>query len=584
MRILCIVIAICLFICKDACSSIKIDIESGLGGFYRTQQWIPLKAILHNDGQNIRGTLSTDFSGMKYEIPIDLSAKSKKKVFFYLYPNKPEHEIKISLHSNKSLIFDDVTKITELDKNIIFVGVLRSSNLAKEYPFLEDSEHLARVINLTPTDLPDEWAGYDALDIMIVDNLNPELLSSAQKNAFKHWLFSGGKLLLYGNSSHTLNSGFYEDLLPSNLFEMNLYDNGNKKDSKIIQYIDGTPVIVKANYGMGEVVYSTIPFYSPMLRELAKDDNVHKELFAHNNRKIQSRKLSVTESLSESISVDEDKILLSWKYIFYFSIIYCGGLVTLYFTVFRRKNSFTFHLIALFLFPIFFSALFGTILFLFRDHNVKIDNFSLLIGTDQFKKKILSNTFCIVSAQKKKELELGLRNHSFVIEPSHLIGGENVLNPYTQTQTENSTLGNIRVNPLENRSFLFRGILETDEFIEADISWLENSITGNISNMSQCSFDNCMIVTGNSYYVLSDLGAEESIDLSSEQHKGVMDERSLSRKEKLFYDLIKSTLHESVIKGRYPVLLGWSNEPILSYSLNEKYFITTHTSLFVYFL
>ena len=584
MRILCIVIAFCLFSCKDACSSIKIDIESGLGGFYRTQQWFPLKVILHNDGQDICGTLSTDFSGMKYEIPIDLPAKSKKKVSFYLYPNKSEHEIKISLHSNESLIFDDVSKITELDKNIIFVGVLRGSNLAKEYPFLEDSEHLTRVINLTLAELPEEWAGYDALDIMIVDNLNPDLLSSDQKSAFKHWLFSGGKLLLYAHSSPTLDSGFYEDLLPVNLFETNLYDNGNKKDSKIIQYVDGTPVIVRSNYGMGEIIYSTIPFYSPMLRELAKNDNIHKELFAHNNRQIQSRKLSVTESLSESISMDEDKILLSWKYISYFSIIYCGGLVALYFTVFRRKNSFTFHLITLFLFPIFFSALFGTILFLLRDHNVKIDNFSLLIGTDQFKKKILSNTFCIVSAQKQKELELGLRNHSFVIEPSHLIGGVNVFNSYTQTQTENSTLGNIRVNPLENRSFLFRGILETDEFIEADISWLENSITGTISNMSQCSFDNWMIVTGNSYYVLSDLGAEESIDLNCEQHKGVMDERSLSRKEKLFYDLIKSTLHESVIKGRYPVLLGWSNEPILSYSLNEKYFITTHTSLFVYFL
>ena len=584
MRILCIVIAFCLFSCKDACSSIKADIESGLGGFYRTQQWLPLKVILRNDGQDIRGTLSTDFSGMKYEIPIDLPAKSSKKVFFYLYPNKPEHEIKISLHSNGSSIFDDVTKITELDKNIIFVGVLRGSNLAKEYPFLEDSEHLTRVINFTPADLPEEWAGYDALDILIIDNLNPDLLSSDQKSAFKHWLFSGGKLLLYAHSSTTLDSGFYEDLLPVNLFEMNIYDNGNKKNSKIIQYIDGTPAIVKANYGMGEVIYSTIPFYSPMLSELAKDDNIHKELFARNNRQIQSRKLSVTESISESISMGEDKILLSWEYIFYFSIIYCGGLVALYFTVFRRKNSFTFHLIALFLFPIFFSALFGTILFLFRDHNVKIDNFSLLIGTDQFKKKILSNTFCIVSAQKQKKLELGLRNHSFVIEPSQLVGGVNAANPYTQTQTEYSTLENIRVNPLENRSFFFRGVLETDEFIEADISWLENSITGNISNMSQCSFDNCMIVTGNSYYVLSDLGAEESIDLSSEQHKGVMDERSLSRKEKLFYDLIKSTLHESVIKGRYPVLLGWSNEPILSYSLNEKYFITTHTSLFVYFL
>ena len=113
---------------------------------------------------------------------------------------------------------------------------------------------------------------------------------------------------------------------------------------------------------------------------------------------------------------------------------------------------------------------------------------------------------------------------------------------------------------------------------------MENSITGTISNMSQCNFGNCVIVTGNSYYELPDLGAEESIDLNCEQHKGVMDERSMSREEKLFYDLIKSTLHESVIKGRYPVLLGWSNEPILSYSLNEKYFITTHTSLFVYFL
>ena len=102
--------------------------------------------------------------------------------------------------------------------------------------------------------------------------------------------------------------------------------------------------------------------------------------------------------------------------------------------------------------------------------------------------------------------------------------------------------------------------------------------------MSQCNFHHCVIVTEDSYYELPDLEAQETIDLSSEQHKGAMDEKTLSRQEKQFYDLIRGSLFKSVIKNRYPVLLGWSNEPVLSYSLNEKYFITTHTSLFVYFL
>jgi hypothetical protein len=494
MRILCIVIIFCLFSYKEACSSLKINIEPGLGGFYRTQQWFPLKVILRNNGKNVEGTLSTVFSGMKYEVPIDLPAKSQKAVFFYLYPTTQEREIKISLHSNRSLILDDVSEITELDQDMIFVGIIRGSSPAQSYPFLEERESPVRIINFTPEDLPEEWPGYDALDIMIIDNLNPALISPTQKTAFKHWLFSGGKLLLYGHYPYPLNADFYEDLLPVDVFktittsEVNsVYDdkqesytnpsglilNANtlKKDCKIVQHVNGTPVIVKADYGMGEIIYSTIPFYQPMLNELSRDEGMRKELFDNNNRPYQKFKLPVSQTLSENISVGDDKLLLSWKYIFYFSIIYCGSLIALYFAVFRKKNSFVFNLITLIFFPIFFSALFGTMLFLFRSHNVKIDSFSLLIGSDQYKERIISKTFCILSAQKRKKLELGLRNSSFVIEPFHLTGGTNAVNPYTQTQTENSTLGNIRVNPLENRSFFFRGVLETDEFIEADISW-----------------------------------------------------------------------------------------------------------------
>lgn len=606
MRILCIVLFLCLLIIKEACSSINIDIEPGLGGFYRTQQWFPLKVIVQNDGQSLNGILSTNFSGMKYELPIDLPAKSRKKVFFYLYPTTPEREIKISLRSNESLIADDVSKIRELDQDIIFVGILRGSNLAQNYPFLEDRKYPFRVVNFTHEDLPGKWPGYDTLDIMIMDNFNPALLSHDQKTAFKNWLFSGGRLLLYGHCPHPLDADFYEDLLPVNVFQTittpeGKADYGNKKESyinpsglllnvntlkedcKIIRYLNGTPAIVKADFGMGEIIYSTIPFYLPMLSEWSEDDYVHKVLFSHNNRPYQKKKLLISQSLSENIYADDNKLLLSWKCIFYFSIIYIGSLIALYFYVFKKKNSFVFNLIVLIFFPIFFTALFGAMLFMFRSHNVKIDNFTLLIGSGQFKERILSITFCILSAQKQKELEIGLRNPSFVIESANQVDIK-VINHHILSETGYPVLRNISLNPLGNKAFFFRGFLESDEFIDADISWHEDFITGSITNTSQCNFHHCMIVTGNSYYELPDIEAQESIDLSSKRHKGVMNEKLLSKNEKQFYDLIKGTLFKSVIRTRYPVLLGWSNEPVLSYSLNEKYFINTHISLFVYFL
>ena len=61
---------------------------------------------------------------------------------------------------------------------------------------------------------------------------------------------------------------------------------------------------------------------------------------------------------------------------------------------------------------------------------MKIDNFSLLIGSDKFKEKILSKTFCILSAQKQKQLEIRLRNPSFVIE-SATPADTKEINPYS---------------------------------------------------------------------------------------------------------------------------------------------------------
>ena len=215
---------------------------------------------------------------------------------------------------------------------------------------------------------------------------------------------------------------------------------------------------------------------------------------------------------------------------------------------------------------------------------MKIDNFSLLIGSDQFKERILSSTFCILSAQKHKKLELGLRNPSFVIESADPVRDMNSANPSILRQTEYPALSNIRLNPLGNRSFYFRGILDSDAFIDANLSWHENSISGTISNTSQCNFYHSVIVAGDSYYELPDLEAQETIELNCDKHKGVIKDKQLSKEEKQFYNLIKSSLFQSVIKDRYPVLLGWFKEPILSYSLNEKYVINTHSSLFVYFL
>ena len=82
-----------------------------------------------------------------------------------------------------------------------------------------------------------------------------------------------------------------------------LNDKILKEDCKIIHHFNGTPVIVKTDYGMGEIIYSSMPFYSPMLSEVSKNDNIHKELFSHNNRPYQKRKLYISQSLSETVSI-----------------------------------------------------------------------------------------------------------------------------------------------------------------------------------------------------------------------------------------------------------------------------------------
>ncbi len=596
MRIICVILLLSIFSFKEACSSIDIDVDPGIGGFYRTQRWFPLEIIVQNDGQSINGILSTNLSGIKYELPIDLPTKSRKKVFLYLYPTTIEREIKLSLHSNKSFVSDNVSKIESLDQSTILVGILKDSELAKTYPFLEDKNYTFRVIDLLPEKLPDKWVGHDTLDIIIFDNLDPSLLSFDQKIALKNWLFSGGRLFIYGNYPNPLQDEYYKDLLPVNEIrvtttkerytassELALDSNTLKKKSKTVRYLNGIPVITKLDYGLGKIVYSTIPFSSPMLKELTKDDLIHNELFHFNRKPYRNKKLVVGQDLSENISIDDDKLLLSWEYILYFLIIYVVCLIALYCFVFRKNKSYIFNLITLIFFPMLLTSIFGAMLFMSSSHNVKIDNYSLLIGSEQTRERILSNTFCILSAQKRKRLEIGIRNASFVIESAN--PEEVSLNDkYILTESKYASLKNMNLNPLANNSLFLRGFLESDEFIDANISWHGNSITGSITNTSQCKFQHCVVLTADSYYNLSDLDAMETIELDSEQHHGILDQKSLTKNEKRFYNLIKEVLFESVVRDQYPVLLGWTNQPVLSYSLNEKYFINTQTSLLIYYL
>ncbi len=279
---------------------ITMTIEAGFDGNYKEGHWIPIRVIIENSGPSINAQVETSIepttgNRITYAYPVELPSQSRKEVFLYAYPDGYFTQLTVLLVSGKDQLAATTATLTNLTENDLLFGVIASStspyNVLSE---LDPSQGAATVAELSIANLPDRVQALQALDVLVIADVDTGTLSTAQRQALTAWIASGGQLLVAGGPGWQKTAAGLSDLLPMlptgtqnllNLAALQTYSPEAMEDagqvvaatgSLAAQAVtlveqDGLPLVVRRPFGQGQAVYLAV---DPGLKPLKNWDGM----------------------------------------------------------------------------------------------------------------------------------------------------------------------------------------------------------------------------------------------------------------------------------------------------------------------
>lgn len=215
---------------SGAAQEVSLDVEPLFRGWFREDAWLPIMVHLTNAGAAADVEVVVDepvfYPGprTRYHLVTQLPGPSRRRYQLLVrsHPRFPAASYTVRLLYNGREIARRTVNSQPLDEDALVVmiapepgglGTLAEMPLP---PRPGVPPGLARVAYVRPEDAPERWAGYDAVDLVVLGNLTGESLSAAQQRALRQWVQTGGTLVVSGGPDRTrLRNPFFESLLPT---------------------------------------------------------------------------------------------------------------------------------------------------------------------------------------------------------------------------------------------------------------------------------------------------------------------------------------------------------------------------------
>jgi len=200
--------------------NLRLEALAGFDGLCKDQRFIPLRITVENSGPAITGELlvlppNYGIAPTVYTYPLELASTARKEVRLAVYPEMYVSELDVRLRVAGKIVLTQKVSVRCSGIDQLLVGVLAGNpsalNSLSEYPSGNRDASLAR---LEPADIPDHAQYLEALDVLLVSDLDSGVLRPAQVNAIEGWLASGGQLLVMGGAGWQKAAAGLQDLLP----------------------------------------------------------------------------------------------------------------------------------------------------------------------------------------------------------------------------------------------------------------------------------------------------------------------------------------------------------------------------------
>lgn|GEM_PF-1746246 len=327
------------------------EAQVGLAGVCKPNLWFPVSVTVENTGADfdarIQITYKDQFGGrFVYFTDAALPSASRKRFTFYAHASDTVSAFTAQVLDGSKLRVEKKLNIS-CDETPFFIGVWADD--PAPYNLLNGVQTLTqktRVEFLSAQDLPESPQGWQALDALVISNVDTSKLSAAQKTALQIWLAGGGKLLAVGGAQWQLSVAGLDEVLPlevsatraiSDLGELSAFvdevsplEGGVtlaagrlRENGVVLASAESTPLLIQNQLGAGYVYFLAADPAMLPLRGWTGMNKIYQRIFGFSPvRSAVSLPLSYNSSASNAISALTELSLPSIWYI-------CGWL-TLY--------------------------------------------------------------------------------------------------------------------------------------------------------------------------------------------------------------------------------------------------------------
>jgi hypothetical protein len=245
---------------------LTLSAKAGFDGLYKSQFWLPVQINVANNGPAVEGeirivtgsTISND--ELVYTAPVSLPTQSNKRITLFIAVNSGTTAYTVDLvdEDGNGVARTRTNTLSMQGFDELIYGVVSPD--PGELTFLENvsgKRSDAAVAFLDVTDLPTVPAAWNALDVLIFNDVDSGELTADQLTALKAWVSTGGQLVITGGPGWQKTTAAFGDILPVNLNGSESADDLPALSGAIgLPFRDAGPYLLAASsLRSGEMVY-----------------------------------------------------------------------------------------------------------------------------------------------------------------------------------------------------------------------------------------------------------------------------------------------------------------------------------------
>ena len=529
--------------------NIVLTAQAGLDGYCKANTWFPVHIKIENVGADVDARVQASYKNDRggksvYGLDISLPSTSRKEFFLYIYPQGAVRTLVVSvLDGTKTLTKTNLNISCEQSDGILF-GVYADDPAA--YNVLNDIRPLAgltRVAQLKNSDLPDRAQGWDALDALVISNVDTGTFTPEQKQALEMWLAKGGKLFVTGGGNWQRTTAELHDFLPLELnstrnvtglsalsayikdpsaLEQNtiLAVGQLQKGANVLVEQDGIPLLIEKQIGFGKVFYLAA---DPNLQPLSDWDGM-KEVYDHllafkSPRPLWANAVWDSNQANNALATLPELALPSFVYVCCWLGIYVLVIGPVNYLVLRRMKRTELAWVTVPVLVILFSCLAYFSGYTYRGTRPILNRFQLAQGWEGVDQAQV-NALIGIYSPSRTTYNVETQNHFMAYPPQgvngNLQGNDNWLSIKNETGT---VMPDVRVDIGAMQAMGMEGsipALTVKHDLVITVSGKEPMLTGNITNTSNSTLRGAALVTPSGWIKIGDLppNKTEKVDYS----------------------------------------------------------------------